>query len=302
MGDVVVSLDAELSWGYHDLPDAPDRLEYARQGWKAALSALDTYRIPATWAIVGHLFHRECDGVHADHPLGETWFSCTAGTADSADEWRAPDLIDALRESETGHEIAAHTYSHVPMKAPYVTDEIADAEFEGCLRAAAEHDLSLETLVFPRNQVAHRDRLAASGFQCYRGVRPRRWYEETPLRPAAKLVDWSSIGTAPDLVHPSVDEYGLVNVPASLYLYSFQGPARTAAACVGSDPVLAAAKRGVRKAATNDGVFHVWLHPHNLRSPGGETRFSRLLAYIDDVRARTDLRVRTMRDVARSVR
>jgi len=302
MGDVVVSLDAELSWGYHDLPDAPDRVADARQGWDAALDALATYRVPATWAVVGHLFHESCDGTHADHPLAPEWFSCTAGTADAADEWRAPDLVTDIRESSPDHEIAAHTYSHVPMTQSYATEGVADAEFDGCMRAAGEHDLSLDTLVFPRNQVAHRDRLAANGFECYRGVRPRRWYEGTRLRPALKLLDWSRVGTAPDLVHPTVDEHGLVNVPASLYLYSFQGAARTAAACIGSDPALAVAKRGVRKAAANDGVFHVWLHPHNLLAPGGETRFRRLLAYIDYQRATTDLRVRTMREVAQTVR
>lgn len=300
MGDVVISIDAELAWGYHDLDETPERVGMARDGWQAALDRLDDHGVPATWAIVGHLFLDRCDGRHADHPLDAAWFSCTAGDGPD-DDWRAPDLVETVRDRDVGHELASHTFSHVLMNDERTTRAVAAAEFERCQAAADRLDLALDSLVFPRNRVGHRDGLADRGFRCYRGTTPGKWYAGSRFQTPLKLLDWSPLGRAPPLVTPRVDEYGLVNVPASLYLYGFQGRARELAARAGYDPLLAVAKRGVEKAVAGDGVFHAWLHPHNLLQPGGRERFDAFLAYVARRRRETDLRVRTMRDVAHDV-
>lgn len=296
MGAVVISLDAELAWGYHDKPEAPPRIANAQEGWQAAVALLDTYNIPATWAIVGHLFLSECDGEHADHPLGSDWFSCTPGQRTAADDWRAPHLIDAILESSPNHEIGSHTFSHGLLGD--ASPAVADAELRLTAEAAQEHGLNIESHVYPRNRVGNQEFLDANGYTCYRGTNPT-WYSQHPLRTILKLLDWSPLGSAPPLVEPTIDEHGLVNVPASQYLYSFEGRPRELAAKIGYDPALAVAKRGVDKAAASDGIFHVWLHPHNLLQPGGHERFEKFLAHLDHRRTRTDLEVLTMGEVAR---
>jgi peptidoglycan/xylan/chitin deacetylase (PgdA/CDA1 family) len=301
VGDVVVSVDAELAWGYHDLAEAPDRVADAREGWRTALALFEDHGVPATWAVVGHLLLEACDGRHADHPLGPEWFSCPPGEASAADDWRAPDLVGAVLDSDPDHEVGSHTFSHLPMTHERATPAAVDAELAASRSAAERFDLSLDSFVFPRNRVGHRERLADWGFACYRGTRPATWYDGSRLRPLAKLLDYSPVGRAPPLVRPAVDEFGLVNVPASLYLYSFQGPARAAARAVGRDPIVAVARRGVEKAVDGDGLFHLWLHPHNLLQPGGTERLDAVLAYVARRRAETDLRVRTMGAVARDV-
>lgn len=300
MGDVVVSLDAELAWGYHDLADAPPRIERARDGWRAAFDLLDRYHVPATWAVVGHLFLDDCDGRHPDHPLSGDWFSCELGDPDG--DWCAPDLVAELDDAAVGHEVGGHAFSHVPMNEPWVTAEIASAEFECCQRAAAGLDCSLDSFVYPRNWVEYRERLADADFACYRGPRPRPWYADSRLRPVLKFLDHSPLGRTTPVVEPAVDEHGLVNVPASLYLYSFEGRARELADRLGYDPIVEVAKRGVDAVAESDGVFHVWLHPHNLLQSGGRERFENVLAYVARARDTTDLEVRTMGEVAADVR
>lgn len=293
MGDVVVSLDAELSWGYHDLEDAPPRVDRAREGWRTALDLLDRYHVPATWAIVGHLFLDDCNGRHDDHPLGGDWFSC----GESGD-WCAPDLVSDVRDASVGHEIGAHAFSHVPMNEPWVTDAVADAEFGCCQRAAAGLDLSLDSFVFPRNWIHYREELAGNDFTCYRGYRPKPWYADSRARPFLKLLDYSPVGRWTPVVEPTVDEYGLVNIPASLYLYSFQGRVRELTERLGYDPIVEVAKRGIDAVADDDGVFHVWLHPHNILQPGGRERFAAVLDYAARKRDTTDVTVRTMEAVA----
>lgn len=298
MGDVVISIDAELGWGYHDLETAPDRLDDAREAWQATLRLLRDHDMPATWGIVGHLMLDECDGRHEDHPLGPSWFPCRGGT--TGGDWHAPDLVESVRQADQEHEIASHNFSHVVMNS--VDRSVAEAEVAASMATADRAGIDLESFIFPRNRVAHRDTLAAGGFGCYRGNRPDRWYNDSRFKPLLKLADWSSVGTEPPLVTPHIDEHGLVNIPSSLYLFSFEGAARRAAGLVGRNPVVSVARRGIDEAVDSDRVFHMWFHPHNLLQPDGEERFDAVLEYLARRRAETDLTVRTMGEVAREVR
>lgn len=292
MGDVVISIDGELGWGHHDLPVSPMRIDRSRSGWETALELLDEYDVPATWAIVGHLFLEECDGRHEAHPLGPEWFSCRPGS--TANLWRAPELVRRIQDADQPHEIASHTFSHIVCSE--VSQEVAEAELAASTEIADCFGITLETLVYPRNQVAHRDVLADAGFSGYRG-RVKPWYQGSRFRSALKLVDWSPLGTAPPIVSPTVDEYGLVDVPASLYLYGFQGRARSLGAQLGIDPVVSVVRRGLERVAERDGVFHLWLHPHNLLQPGGRERFEAVLANVDRHRAASNVSTRTMAGV-----
>jgi len=111
-----------------------------------------------------------------------------------------------------------------------------------------------------------------------------------PFRSLLKLLDWSSVGSEPPIVTPKIDEYGLVDVPASLYLFSFEGAARRAAKLVGHRPVVSVAKRGIDKAVDADGIFHMWFHPHNLLQPDGTERLDAILEHLNRRRNESDLR------------
>ena len=297
MGTVVLSIDAELAWGFHDLATPPrDRIDGARAGWLTLLDLLDTHRLPATWAVVGHLMLEDCDGRHADHPAPAHWFPCGDGPG-----WHAPDLIEAILEARVDHELASHTFSHVQFGADWVTEAVVDAELTRHQELADQWDVPLESFVFPRNDVAFRDRLAANGFSAYRGRKPRRWYERPPIRPFGKGVA-AMASSAPPAVEPGIDEYGLVNVPASMDLFGFEGPPKRLLEPFVGDPIVGMTREGVRDVARHGGVLHGWLHPNNLISPAAVDRLDAVFSAIAEARDREGLHVATIGELARKAR
>lgn len=303
-GTVVISLDAELSWGFHDQPTMPaDRVANARAAWPFLLSLFDAHELPATWAVVGHLFLTGCDGSHADHPAGAAWFDRDPGGRAGPDsEWFAPELIDEIRASEVDHEIGLHTFSHVEFGTPETTRAVASAELRESVAAAEAAGVTPESFVFPRNEIGYRELLAAHGFTCYRGRQPARWYEETDvpgLGAAGKLATYAFGLSPPPIVEPTVDTDGVVDLPASLFLFSFEGMPRRAVEAVAGDPVVRQVEAGL--AALEDepeGVLHLWLHPNNITSERDRTRMAEVAGLVADARERYGIAVKTMGRVA----
>ncbi len=302
---IVLSIDAELAWGFHDLQTQPaDRIESARESWLTLLDLFERNDLPATWAVVGHLFLERCNGRHEDHPAGEEWFARDpGGVASSTSEWFGRDLIEAILDSDVGHEIGSHSFSHVEFGAPETTPEIAAAELRHSREAATEYELEPTSFVFPRNNIGYRELLAEHGFTCYRGATPLRWYDEVPLRRAGKFLSWGSGTSAPPIVTPTVDQHGLVDIPASLYLFDFEGPPRTAVETVTTDPVVRQVELGIERLANaREGVFHLWLHPNNITTARDHDRMETVISMVTECRDRHDVTVETMAQVERRVR
>ena len=301
MGTVVLSLDSELAWGFHDMDRPPERrIRNARTAWKRIVELFDRYSIPATWAVVGHLLLEECDGTHRDHPAATSgWFESDPGGDEAESEyWFGSTLVEAIEDADVDHEIGCHSFSHVVFDRTEIDAEIAEAELRACADIARERELSFSSFVFPRNVVGFREVVARHGFEGYRGVSPPRSYDDSSIYPLAKFASYT-VGDTPPLVEPTVDEYGLVNVPASFDLYSLEGAPRRLAGMVGEDPTVRQAKLGVDAAAENHGLFHIWLHPNNLVRESDFDRLRQVLSYVAEQRDRGRVTVETMADVTR---
>lgn len=298
-GSVVISVDAELGWGFHDLPSPPRRrVESARYGWRKLRDLCERYEIPATWAVVGHLFLSECDRRHDRHPTPPEWFRRErTDWADRPDLRFGPDLVRGLAESPVDHEIGCHTFSHVCFDDDRLDPDAVRAELRAAADVAATLGVEYDSFVFPRNAVGYRNVLAEEGYSAYRGA-------HTPAGGARRRLEKIATTVAPErlqLSQPHVDEYGLVNVPPSLFLFGFEGAPRRVCEAVWTDPVLRQATALVDRALETDGVAHMWLHPNNLTGPADVERMGRLFRYIDD-RRDDGLRVETMAAVAERVR
>jgi peptidoglycan/xylan/chitin deacetylase (PgdA/CDA1 family) len=301
VGSFVISIDAELAWGFHDVSDPPmERIEAGRDGWLTLLDIFDEHDVPATWGVVGHLMLEDCDGVHADLGPIDGWFDSERKQwRDRPDLRFGPDLVRGILESDIDHEIACHTFSHVLFDDPRVTDRVVRGELEAAAAAARRFDVTYDSLIFPRNAVGYRELLGDFGFTCYRSRRPRP--SGAPGRAVEKLLAIAD----PDRLHlvtPTVDEYGLVDVPPSLYLFGFEGWARTAAEAIGEDPIVRQAKRGIDRASRTAGVFHVWLHPNDIVTERDARRVERIVEYAARKREITPLSIETMATVADRVR
>jgi len=297
-GSIVLSLDAELAWGFHDLPELPTaRVTEARESWQTLVELFEQYDVPATWTVVGSLFLDELDGEEGTHPAGEAWFERVPdGEPGPESVWFSQELIEAVIESPVDHEIGSHSFSHIEFGE--TTAEIAQAELEFSHDAASTHGIDLESFVFPRNNVGHRRVLAENGFTCYRGTAPERWYEGTRYEPAGKAATFLLGLSPPPIVTPQQDEFGLVNIPASLFLFEFG----RAPPPLSTDPVVRQVARGLEALrAEPDGVLHLWLHPNNLTTAGDRSRLEEILSLVAEYRDTHGVPVETMGQVATRV-
>lgn len=296
MGSVVISLDAELGWGFHhEQPLPAARIRDARSAWTDLLGLFDEYEIPATWAVVGHLLLEDCAGGHTNHPAGSQCCVDAPAAITRDDAWFANGLVDQVANADADHELASHGFSHVHFAHERMNRSMAKSECAAAAETLAPYATEPRSFVFPVNEVGYRELLAEHGFACYRGPAPAQ------LGPVEKVWNGLRIRNAPPIVRPTVDEYGLVNVPASLYLFCFQGVVRRIIEGIHDDPIVEAVRQGVEALRETDGVLHLWLHPHNVVDEHDRERMKRVLATVDRARRETDVTVETMGDVARRV-
>ena len=121
----IISLDTELLWGYIAYPSSEvvNLLKRDNKNGRGCIDLLlnlfEKHNIPATWAVVRHLFldHCECeDGIpHKDMPrFKEDWYSSDPYTDIQKDPlYYGKDIVEKILSSPVRHEIGYHSFSHV---------------------------------------------------------------------------------------------------------------------------------------------------------------------------------------------
>ena len=307
-GAFVLSLDTEIAWGTFTWGGTEfyrQHFDAYRQNVRRFIAMLDDYAVPATWAFVGHLMLDHCDGNHPEAPVpefpwyGRPWYHCDPGTDAVTDPWwYAPDVLDRVQAMKTAQEIGTHTFSHVFLNDPAVTPEIARAQVQASVDVARKRGLTIESLVFPRDGVAHLDQYAALGITNYRGAEQISYNAlARPIRRAAGLCDHFVGGTPP--VYPWADlqtDHGLLNIPGSTFALAFDRYHRLVPAAAR----VAKFRRGIQAASDRDAIFHLAFHPFHLGS--SERMFDLFKRYFDIVAKARDagrIEILTMRDVQR---
>ncbi|MFB9806313.1 hypothetical protein ACFFQF_13955 [Haladaptatus pallidirubidus] len=109
--------------------------------------------------------------------------------------------------------------------------------------------------------------------------------------------------TGPPLVTPETDDYGLVNVPASMFLFGSESRVRNLTEGVWDDPLIRSAKRGIDRAAdAEEGVFHLWMRPGNFTEEHDFERLRVVLEHLAERRDEARVKVLTMGQVASRLR
>lgn len=242
-GAFTISIDLELAWGVWDKL-SPAYIERCaaveRPVVRRLLDLFSRHELPATWATVGSLL--------------EPWTGSGPGPAEI---WSAPDLVEQIRK-DPRQEIGSHSFAHV-----YFAEIDRAAATEDLARARevhARHGLPFETFVFPRNQVAHVDLLAAAGLRVFRS-RDAGWHIAVARldRRLGKLANFADkvipvTSTVAPRPHP-----GVVELPSSMLLFGRNGPRRFLPA----ELVYRKARRALEDAARSRRLFHLWFHPSN---------------------------------------
>jgi peptidoglycan/xylan/chitin deacetylase (PgdA/CDA1 family) len=311
IGTFVLSLDKELVWGSVDHTPVEEwrrRHPDARGVVRELLALLDEFAIPATWAVVGHLFLRSCargpDGrAHPELPrpryhwhAGDWLAADPCSDVERAPLFYAPDVVDAILAARAGHEIGSHSFSHLVYGDPGCPAEAADGDLAACVAAARARGLELRSFVFPRNREGHHDLLRARGFRAYRGEEPHLYRRlPRPARRAAHFAD-HALGLAAPTVAPAETLPGLWNVPGSMMLFP-RGGLRDLI------PVAARVRKAratLARAVGRGEIFHLWFHPFNLHA-GRAAMFAGLreiLRAVAGERDRGRVEVRTMGEIA----
>lgn len=272
-GAFVLSIDTELAWGgLHSLAYRTRQglYEGARDTIGRLLELLDHYEISATWAVVGHLFLRQCrvkDGVKHPEVVRPTydwfagdWFDADPCTDLESDPiWYGPDIVQRILGCKALQEIGCHGFSHMIVGDPGCSRECFDSELKACVEQADRLNLNMTSFVFPRNSVGHLGILAENGFNSFRGPAPA-WFARFPglAGRLARLID-SLLPLPPPVTVPRWD--GTIwELPAS-YFY----PHRDSwAKLIPPSLAVRKSKLGLAKAVRETSVFHLWFHPFNL--------------------------------------
>jgi len=273
----VLSLDTELIWGsFHQFSPAQFEAGYpdVRGAIRAIVNLLERYEIPATWAVVGHLFLDRCERNDAGiahpeliHPRQsywkEDWYSrdpCSDLRRNHL--WYGPDILDMIQRARTKQEIGSHSFAHPRYGDREFTREAAASDLDASLAAARARGLELRSFVYPGNSEAYQELLHDRGFTAYRGTGPdedRVRRLPAPLQRPTRLAT-QVLATTPLVGRPVERLPGLWDIPASMLLLTRTGLRRLSTHRARMHRVRA----GIAAARRGGSVFHLWTHPWNL--------------------------------------
>ncbi len=277
-GGFVLSLDLELMWGVRDkktIANYGANILGVRQAVPRLLEHFARHRLGCTWATVGLLFFEERAALLAALPdLRPGYAERNLSPYDDLDRIGETERDDPyhfglslIRQiaAAPGQEIATHTFAHFYCLEPGQTVIEFGADLTAAGNAARAIGITLESIVFPRNQfnADYLEACRAAGLIAYRGQERSRLYaagrhnRETLLKRGARLADAylnlsGSHGAEP------VARDGIVDIPSSRFLRPWS--ARLAEL----EPLrLRRILGAMRHAARRGEMFHLWFHPHN---------------------------------------
>jgi peptidoglycan/xylan/chitin deacetylase (PgdA/CDA1 family) len=283
-----ISIDLEMAWGRWEQIDAR-YLRLAEQADRPIVRRLlqlaERYDIPMTWAVVGRIFDDAPGFANLKGPR-EAWF--------------APELVEAIQASPVAHDIGSHSYAHVYYDK--LNDEEASLDLGRDVELRKRWGIPARSWVFPRNGIAHVEKLVEAGIEVYR-TPDAGWLELVRthagrLYPVGNLLD-KMLPITPPLVEAQPRSFGArraVALPSSTILLARNGLRRLALPEVTKLRWI----RAIEDATTQGKAFHPWFHPSAFYFDP-EPQFSMLEAVLRFAAEKRDagaLRIATMADFA----
>ena len=130
------------------------------------ISLFEQYRIPVTWAIVGHLLDYNWNyGNNISHkeylrPIYKNeqndWF---ANKPKKGEEklpiwFDSNNYIDTIKKSKVGHEIASHSYAHIKYNIN-ISEANVKIDVNNSKKIHNKYNLEFKSFVFPYNLEGH---------------------------------------------------------------------------------------------------------------------------------------------------
>lgn len=280
-GAFVISLDYELMWGVRDkrtIENYGDAIKNVKPSLNLTLESFKKNGVKATFATVGLLFHKNkrqlLNSLPALQPsYTETNLSPYPGMENYLGESEIDDpyyfgyeIVEKIKEDKL-HELATHTYCHYYCLEPGQTVEQFKADMKAAMTVAKEMDVTIKSIVFPRNQY-NEDYLQVCkefGVTSYRGNEAHFIYksgsgeDQTPFRRALRLLDaYINITGYHCYTYDHIKKSFPYNIPSSRFLRPYN---KKLSFLEGFK--LNRIKKAMTHAAKKNLVYHLWWHPHN---------------------------------------
>lgn len=269
MPNIIISLDFELRWGVHQLYGENHNfyrsaLENVHHITPLMLKMFSERGLKATWATVGALLLNSWDeyfNIAPSVPNYKNKKLCfNEGYAKIDPEglqYFAPNLVDLIINTD-GQELGGHGFSHIFLEEEGVTENDFIVDTEAMIRVFQEkYNSSINSYVFPRNQIRYQNVLKNRGINAWRSNNCR-WFNNANLNDtdlvgfAAKALRLLDSLTPMESVCDHYNNASMANIfvrfslPDSLWrlhLYKI--------------------KNQIYKLKSNN-ILHLWWHPHNL--------------------------------------
>lgn len=263
-GFFVLSLDFETMWGSigsKDIQSFALRTAKEKEIFYKVNELFNEYGIHSTWAIVGAMACKTKEET-ISHLKNDIYYkkwniSIKDFIENAPTDYFLSNLINKL-SLEKNVEIASHTFTH----SYFLDDSLSCDDLENEL-SVSKRILSsygeIKTIIFPRNQINPNvfplmekydySIMRANQKRLFKNNRYLEYFNS--IFPITNKTSYS-----PNKLF--VDEYNILNIPASLFL-RFRKK---------NDFIhklqIRRVKKEMRKSAKRGLVFHLWFHPHNL--------------------------------------
>jgi hypothetical protein len=277
-GVFCISLDFELQWGVFEkikVDNAANKyFENTRYAIPQMLELFVDHGTHATWATVGMIYNENFDMWTNNKPAltpaynnqnvsSYGWIELNHEKINSSNLF-APTLVELIAQTP-GMEIGTHTYSHYYCQEKGQTVSAFKADLGKAKELALSKGISIESLVFPRNQFngEYMEACYEVGIKSVR-TNPDKWYWDTSKKDtwAIKIMRtgdvWFPINRKSVVPLDSIDiNETPLKIPASRLYRAWT-----------NNRILNALKMNrifseMTKAAKTGGLYHLWWHPHN---------------------------------------
>lgn len=185
--------------------------------------------------------------------------------------WTGAEFYRAM--SAAGHEMAWHGTTHLPL-SDQTSHAAFDLELELTSKLFPALDNRPSTIIFPRNQVGHLNRLKNQGFDTYRANLDGGFSN----RLSGLMNEWN-IYDRHVMEIPRVEDGWHIS-PAGIFLNWPSG----VRALVPVSVTVRRWKALLRTAADRGGYVHMWFHPHNLiTAPAMKVAFKEIIRFVGEL-------------------
>nr|WP_321226043.1 polysaccharide deacetylase family protein [uncultured Psychroserpens sp.] len=289
VGHLVISLDFEMHWGVFDnktVNDYRENLENVSKVIDRLLEMSDKYGIKLTFSTVGLLFAKDKSDLHNHIPKNKPTYLLkklnpyelidSNGNDESEDTFHYA-LSQIIKIKDNGnHEIGTHTFSHFYCHALGQTIEQFDEDLNSALNIAKPLEISLNSIVFPKNQINPDDEVDKPylnvckkyGITSFRGkeksfiynIHSTKKYRNLFIFKALKPLDayFNITGSNTYNLEEINKNSILFNIPSSRFLRPYNTKLKF------FEPLkLRRIKKAMTYAAKHNELYHLWWHPHN---------------------------------------